>query len=59
VDDIFLINKSRLRKLADLIREKNIRKKFLVYARADFISENEDVIAEWAELGLHAVFHRT
>ena len=56
VDDIFLINKSRLRKLADLIREKNIRKKYLVYARADFISENEDVIAEWAELGLHAVF---
>jgi radical SAM superfamily enzyme YgiQ (UPF0313 family) len=56
VDDIFLINKSRLRKLADLLKEKNIRKKFLVYARADFISENEDVIAEWAEIGLHAVF---
>jgi radical SAM superfamily enzyme YgiQ (UPF0313 family) len=56
VDDIFLINKSRLRKLADLIKEKNICKKYLVYARADFISENEDIIAEWAELGLHAVF---
>ena len=56
VDDIFLINKSRLRKLADLMKEKNIHKKFLVYARADFIAENEDVIAEWAELGLHAVF---
>ena len=27
-----------------------------MYARADFIAENEDVIAEWAELGLHAVF---
>jgi radical SAM superfamily enzyme YgiQ (UPF0313 family) len=56
VDDIFLINRSRLRRLADMIKEKNIRKKYLVYARADFISENEDVIAEWAELGLHAVF---
>jgi len=56
VDDIFLINKSRLRKLADMIKERNIRKKYLVYARSDFISENEDIIAEWAGLGLHAVF---
>lgn len=56
VDDIFLINKSRLRKLADLIRQHDIRKKYLVYARADFIAENEDIIAEWADLGLTAVF---
>lgn len=56
VDDIFLINKSRLRRLADLMKEKNIHKKFLVYARADFIAENEDVIAEWSSIGLHAVF---
>jgi hopanoid C-3 methylase len=56
VDDIFLINKSRLHTLAELIKEKNIHKKFLVYSRADFIAENEDVISEWAGLGLHAVF---
>jgi hopanoid C-3 methylase len=56
VDDIFLINRSRLNTLAALLREHNIRKKFLVYARADFIAENEDLIAEWAELGLSAVF---
>ncbi|MFT3945413.1 MAG: radical SAM protein [Agriterribacter sp.] len=56
VDDIFLINKSRLRKLADLIRKHKIEKHYLCYARADFIAENEDVIKEWAELGLRAVF---
>lgn len=56
VDDIFLINKSRLRKLADLIKENNINKNYLVYSRADFIAENEDVIAEWASLGLKSVF---
>ncbi len=56
VDDIFLINKSRLRKLADLIKSRNIRKKYLVYARADFIAENETLIEEWSELGLSAVF---
>lgn len=56
VDDIFLINPGRLRKLADLIRARNIRKKYLVYARADFIAHHEDIIVEWAELGLSAVF---
>lgn len=56
VDDIFLIKSSRLNQLAQLIRERGIRKKYLVYARADYIAENEDIIAEWAELGLAAVF---
>ncbi|WP_421947230.1 B12-binding domain-containing radical SAM protein [Phaeodactylibacter xiamenensis] len=56
VDDIFLIKSSRLNKLAALIRERGIKKKYLVYARADYIAENEDIIADWAELGLSAVF---
>lgn len=56
VDDIFLINKDRLRKIADLLLAKNIRKKYLVYARADFIAQNEEVIKEWSALGLRAVF---
>jgi len=55
VDDIFLINRRRLSAIADLLRERGIRKKYLVYGRADFIAENEDVIAEWAGLGLSAV----
>ncbi len=56
VDDIFLINKSRLRKLADLIKAEGIKKNYLCYARADFIAENEDIISEWAQMGLKAVF---
>lgn len=56
VDDIFLINKSRLRKLADLIRNYKIEKHYLCYARAGFIVENEEIIKEWAGLGLRAVF---
>lgn len=55
VDDIFLINRKRLAAIADLLRQRGIRKKYLVYGRADFIAQNEDVIAEWAELGLSAV----
>lgn len=56
VDDIFLINNKRLDKLASLIKEHNIKKNYLCYARADFIVENESVIKEWALLGLVAVF---
>lgn len=56
VDDIFLIQPARLRELADLLLERNIRKKYLVYARADFIAENPEIVAEWAGLGLQAVF---
>jgi radical SAM superfamily enzyme YgiQ (UPF0313 family) len=56
VDDIFLINPGRLAKLAQLIRARGIRKKYLVYARADFIATHEEIIKEWAGLGLSAVF---
>jgi radical SAM superfamily enzyme YgiQ (UPF0313 family) len=55
VDDIFLINRRRLRKIADLLVERGIEKNFLCYGRSDFIAENEDVIEEWAGLGLKAV----
>ena len=56
VDDIFLINPRRLKRLAELLRKEGIRKHYLVYARADFIAANEAIVAEWAELGLRAVF---
>jgi hopanoid C-3 methylase len=55
VDDIFLINRRRLARIAELMRARGIRKKILCYGRSDFIAENEDVIREWAELGLSAV----
>ncbi len=55
VDDIFLHDPVRLKAVADLIRARGIRKHFLVYGRADFIAANEDIIAEWSELGLKAV----
>lgn len=55
VDDIFLINRRRLRRIADLIRERGIEKSYLCYGRSDFIAENADVIAEWSKLGLKAV----
>jgi len=55
VDDIFLINPKRLLRIAGLLKERNIEKKYLVYSRADFVCENEDIIKIWADIGLSAV----
>ncbi len=55
VDDDFLVNRERLLKFCDLLEEKNIRKKYLIYGRADFIAANEDVIKRFKEVGLRAV----
>jgi len=55
VDDIFLVNPGRLARLAALLKARGIRKRYLCFARADFIANNEAIIAEWAGLGLAAV----
>jgi radical SAM superfamily enzyme YgiQ (UPF0313 family) len=55
VDDIFLFNPRRLFKIARLVRDRRIRKNYLVYGRADFVAEHEEIIEEWADLGLTAV----
>lgn len=55
VDDDFLYDRNKLNEFIDGIRKNNIKKKFLVYGRADFIGENEDVIKELKRVGLQAV----
>jgi len=55
VDDDFLFNRDKLRTFIDLIKSRNIHKKFLVYGRADFIAENADIMAELRSIGLQAV----
>lgn len=55
VDDDFLFNPKRLLKFCDLLKENHIEKKYLVYGRADFIADNEEVIKRFKEVGLRAV----
>lgn len=55
VDDIFLTNPRRLSELAALLRARGIRKRYLAYGRADFIASHEEIVREWADLGLSAV----
>jgi radical SAM superfamily enzyme YgiQ (UPF0313 family) len=55
VDDDFLFDRERLSAFARGLSAHGIKKHFLCYGRADFIAENEDLIALLAENGLRAV----
>jgi hopanoid C-3 methylase len=55
VDDDFLVSVDRTKKFIRLIQERGIRKKFLVYGRADFIAKNPDLIKAFKQVGLRTV----
>lgn len=55
VDDNFLFDRERLLEFCRRIEESLIWKHFLVYGRASFIAENEDIIARLKGVGLSAV----
>ena len=44
VDDNFLYSKKRVEKFCDLLEQEGIKKRFLIYGRADFIAQNEKTI---------------
>lgn len=52
VDDTFTVGRERVLKFVELIRAHGIKKRFILYGRSDFISENEDIIAELADIGV-------
>ena len=55
VDDDFLYDIGRINEFIDGLKTRNIHKKFLIYGRADFISDNEDLMREFKQVGLQAV----
>ena len=55
VDDDFLYGEDKLREFIILLKEHNIKKKYLVYGRADFIANNKELLSELKEVGLGAV----
>ena len=55
VDDDFLVGRERILKFCDLLEQKGIEKKYLIYGRADYVAANEDVIKRFKEVGLRAV----
>lgn len=55
VDDDFLSSRDRVRRFINLCQAKGVRKKYLIYGRADFICANEDLIRNLADIGLKTV----
>jgi hopanoid C-3 methylase len=55
VDDDFLINADRITEFIRLLKEREIRKKYLVYGRADFIAQNPELIKKFKEVGLRTI----
>ena len=55
IDDDFLLSGKRVLEFIKLLKEKEIKKKYLVFGRADFIADNPDIIRAFKEVGLRTV----
>ncbi|MCR6544816.1 B12-binding domain-containing radical SAM protein [Dehalobacterium formicoaceticum] len=55
VDDNFLVDPQRVDRFCTLLKAHGIKKGFLIYGRADFIAQHEEIIAKFAAQGLRAV----
>ena len=55
IDDNFLVSKERVRAFIALLKENKIRKKYLIYGRADFIASNPEIIKEFKQYGLRTI----
>ncbi len=56
VDDETFLNKDRLTRIANLLLEKGIRKKYISWARADTIVKYPDLFRLWKKAGLSVVY---
>lgn len=55
-DDESLLDVPRMMTLAELIKEKGIKKRYFLYGRSDSISRNPELIRVWKDIGLERVF---
>ncbi len=55
-DDNFLLSIPRAKRVAELLREKGIRKRITFQARSDTIVDHPEIISLWAKSGLWKVF---
>jgi hopanoid C-3 methylase len=53
VDDDFLVDPERIEAFIQLIRENKIKKRFICYARADFVASNPAIIEKLVEIGFY------
>jgi radical SAM superfamily enzyme YgiQ (UPF0313 family) len=55
-DDESLVDASRMKTLAAMIREAGIQKRYFLYGRSDTIARNPDLLELWRDVGLERVF---
>ncbi len=55
LDDNFLSDQKRLRRLVTVLRERNIKKFWMTQGRTDFIANHPDLMADLASVGLMCV----
>ncbi len=55
VDDDFLVNEKRVREFIDTVKARGIHKRYICYGRADFIAKHEDLLRDFADIGLYYV----
>jgi radical SAM superfamily enzyme YgiQ (UPF0313 family) len=55
-DDESLVDAARMKRLAELIRESGVRKKYFLYGRSDTIARHPDLLELWRDVGLERVF---
>lgn len=55
VDDDFLLSPKRVGEFIELLKKYKIKKKFLVYGRADFIIEHPELIKAFRQEGLRTI----
>ncbi len=55
-DDESLVDAKRMKRLARLIEESGIRKKYFLYGRSDTIANHPDLLGLWRDIGLERVF---
>jgi radical SAM superfamily enzyme YgiQ (UPF0313 family) len=55
-DDESLLDVPRMMELAQLIKERGIKKRYFLYGRSDTISKNQELIRMWKDIGLERVF---
>ncbi len=55
IDDDFLFGEERLRTFIRLVKERNIRKRYVCYGRADFVAAHPELMKELRDIGFYYV----
>lgn len=55
-DDETFLNESHARRVAEVIRERGIRKRYFAWARSTTVNRRPELFRLWREIGLDAVF---